>query len=583
MKRQIVIYTLAIVIFQFMIERAYSQNYFEKALSSSAVEQQLNLFFKNILKQYPERDYMELIKATKTNLEQRGLTPEERTDEVYYRELLQALPKIKKTSLKVQVESLRSQQKELKKQTIRALRNEGIKKINGYVEIGSTGKMSSFIRSEIPIQGKIYVLNDEKPNLFSLKDIVTRTGGSFLSYMRMFWPHDFVNLNDYDEIPSDKIPDESIELVTIYIGLHHVSPEKLDSFIKSVHRILKPGGVFIVRDHNATEENQPIVNLAHTTFNAAFGVSQEEENNEIRNFQPLQYWTNAVEKAGLVRKGNLSYRKGDPTQNALMTFVKMDPKRIEDLTDALEIRNAVGKIVNDYHRDGSQSYLTIPEWYLVDTFKEFGKFMEHTPWFNFPFSEYKNGYWKLFESVKGEAKAHSQDPLVYDDYKNMDDQLGYALYALFTQMQMAADSLKFFTGVDKLELPVSISLLVKGSAEEIESIDERIKVEQSFDNGLVLITLPKHLLFTEIIKKMSEYDVRIEEIADQKSIAVAVRHPVGVQLPASSPLKVVTSYQFPTQMEWQETIVSCHVTDLMDIVRMFDDLEGFNLRHIYDY
>ena len=117
---------------QVMVDKAYAQNYFEMALNPDAqIENQLSLFFRNILKQYPEKDYIELIRATKTKLEEKGHTSLQRTDEVYYRELLKALPKLKQTPLKVQVGSLRAQQQELKKQTIRALRHEGIKKIDG--------------------------------------------------------------------------------------------------------------------------------------------------------------------------------------------------------------------------------------------------------------------------------------------------------------------------------------------------------------------------------------------------------------------------------------------------------------------
>ncbi|MBX9702957.1 MAG: class I SAM-dependent methyltransferase, partial [Silvanigrellaceae bacterium] len=118
------------------------------------------------------------------------------------------------------------------------------------------------------------------------------------------------------------IPDSSVDLVTIFIGLHHAPPHKLEPFVKSVFRVMRSGGVLLLRDHNATEEMKPIVNLAHSTFNAGTGVSYHDEITEIRNFQPLSYWISLLENIGFERKGNPILQEGDPTANTLVAFIK---------------------------------------------------------------------------------------------------------------------------------------------------------------------------------------------------------------------------------------------------------------------
>jgi SAM-dependent methyltransferase len=48
----------------------------------------------------------------------------------------------------------------------------------------------------------------------------------------------------------EAIETASLDLVTCHIGLHHMAPEQLRPFLASVHRVLRPGGLFVVRDHD---------------------------------------------------------------------------------------------------------------------------------------------------------------------------------------------------------------------------------------------------------------------------------------------------------------------------------------------
>ncbi|PSW47506.1 GNAT family N-acetyltransferase [Photobacterium kishitanii] len=93
----------------------------------------------------------------------------------------------------------------------------------------------------------------------------------------------------------------SIELVSCHIGLHHCPPQKLDAFIASITRVFKPGGRFILRDHNAQNiPMQTFCALVHTVFNAGLGVNWAENKAELRNFQGLDYWITALAKHNLI-------------------------------------------------------------------------------------------------------------------------------------------------------------------------------------------------------------------------------------------------------------------------------------------
>lgn len=73
-------------------------------------------------------------------------------------------------------------------------------------------------------------------------------------------------------------------MVICVIGLHHVPKEKLDLFIQSIRRVLKPNGVFILRDHNATTADlTSLISVAHTVFNLI--MNHDSLKTELHNIE----------------------------------------------------------------------------------------------------------------------------------------------------------------------------------------------------------------------------------------------------------------------------------------------------------
>ena len=96
----------------------------------------------------------------------------------------------------------------------------------------------------------------------------------------------FVALGDYAAIAKDAVADGSLDLVTCYIGLHHAPLDVLDGFMASVARVIRPGGRFILRDHDVKSPSMAaFVGLAHTVFNAGLGVPWVENERELRHFR----------------------------------------------------------------------------------------------------------------------------------------------------------------------------------------------------------------------------------------------------------------------------------------------------------
>ena len=133
----------------------------------------------------------------------------------------------------------------------------------------------------------------------------------------------FFALNDYDPIPQSIIKDESLDLVTCYIGLHHCPREKLSAYIRSIHGVLRPSGRFILRDHDAgTDQMRKFCSLVHTVFNAGLGVNWEQDREELRLFEGADFWVNEVTKIGFSDSNQRLLQANDPSLNTLMCFVK---------------------------------------------------------------------------------------------------------------------------------------------------------------------------------------------------------------------------------------------------------------------
>lgn len=235
------------------------------------------------------------------------------TEEDIYRHLQRELPRIKPrlAELRFALPALKKQKAEMLRQTLELLRER--KRIDGYIEIGTTGRYASVLRRAVKIGGPLVLAHGVAPTM-SAADIVER--GRLRRLGR------FVDIGDHEPLPAS-LPDASFDVVSCYIGLHHCEPGKLDAFVTSIARVLRAGGIFILRDHDVRDERmRALVALAHTVFNAGLGEKWETNAAERRHFAPVAHWVEVLAHAGLRDSGARLAQRLDPTDNLLMAFVK---------------------------------------------------------------------------------------------------------------------------------------------------------------------------------------------------------------------------------------------------------------------
>lgn len=265
-------------------------------------------FLRTVYRIYPEDRLHHLIaEATRAHASDGA------DDERVYRTLVRELPSIASPldPIRYGLPALAIQKQEMARQTLELLGDR--RTIDGYLEIGSTGRYASALAGEVTFTGTRYFVSDQAPTN-APPDIADRGG------LRQLGP--FFPLGDYEPLPSS-IPDGSLDLVTCFIGLHHAPRERLDDFVASIRRVLRDGGLFILRDHDVrTPQMDDFVAAVHTVFNAGLLEPWETNAAELRFFWSVQDAVAYLEGQGFSDKGARLRQAHDPTDNILMAFTK---------------------------------------------------------------------------------------------------------------------------------------------------------------------------------------------------------------------------------------------------------------------
>lgn len=281
---------------------------FKAVFSSTKWSNDFYRFLQVIFHLYPEDKFHQLLLKIAN-------ASEFSTDEAIYKEVQSNLSSIKPflSELTYALPALKKQKKEMANQVLKLLGTDT--KINGYLEIGSTGRYISELKNHIRLAGKIYLTNDISPNN-SIGDIFER---GQISKLGTFFP-----LDNYIPINNSLIPDSSLDVVTCHIGLHHCTPDKLPGYLQSIHRVLRNGGKFIIRDHDVKDpEMATFVSVVHSVFNLGLNVSWETDKMEYKSFKSIENWSKIITEYGFTDTGARLLQDNDPSDNTLCSFIKL--------------------------------------------------------------------------------------------------------------------------------------------------------------------------------------------------------------------------------------------------------------------
>jgi SAM-dependent methyltransferase len=216
------------------------------------------------------------------------------------------------STLRYALPALARQKSEMARQTAELV--GGRVKAARYVEIGTPGRYVNALREHLPLGDEVYLVHTSEPSM-SPEDIAER---GQLSRVGSYAP-----LADYAPLAA-LIPRGKVDLITNYIGLHHAPRERLEPFVASIHEALRPGGLFVLRDHDVTDgHDDTLVALAHDVFNAGLGFPWSYNAAELRFFQSTAVTEAYLEARGFRRFGPRLAQAGDPTGNLLIAFERV--------------------------------------------------------------------------------------------------------------------------------------------------------------------------------------------------------------------------------------------------------------------
>jgi len=222
------------------------------------------------------------------------------------------------------VKQLSEQKKELVREIVSVMSRLGrFGKIHTMCSIGDHGKLVVPLRTAMKIKGHVWVVHDKEGGNSDIAAILER-GSQDPGLIGEFVPINYEHIRK-DGREFAAIPDGVVDLVTMNQGLHHLEPTQVKDFLVSVHRILRPGGIFITREHDLDDNRElmPMLDCAHMIFNALTGTSAASERNEIRGFRSALEWRLLIESCGFRDSMIYEMQKDDPTKDIMFCFIKV--------------------------------------------------------------------------------------------------------------------------------------------------------------------------------------------------------------------------------------------------------------------
>ncbi len=553
------------------------KNSYQAIFNSPILEYSFKEFLKNIFYLMPAIEMFDLVKSIMQS------NPNSSDIEVFMQvqKYMMNLSLSRKVIQKFRMmQILQDQRKDFVQQFKNIISEIGSRKFNGIVSIGDAGRNIIHMKKELGITGDVYIVHDKQ----SIMDIIERNS------VKSVGKNVPINYNIDTKI---NIADNSADIVTCFMGLHHFPVENLADIVNSIHKILRSDGLFVIREHDAEHDLIPLLNVAHNIFNAVTGETLENEQYEIRQFRTVNEWIRIIENMGFEHVGVYDMQTNDPTKDFMLCFKKILSGKDKAVVSTTKF---ITENLSEYHRSLDQTYSTLTEWFLVDIAQKFGKFLETTPYYSFPYWRTIFLFWnlwykeaKIIRQKSGICKAY------FSEYTIGSIVQGGTVTMLFSLMSILSFVPRLIYTSDNNLAATKVGLMVihdnDFNDDDFMDMDNRIEVlkKEKYDQTriLSLIRIPRYLDFTKIVIDLAHRGIDFHEICGQKEIQVKINvckrnFDMINQFSNYSGCKVLFKYRILDQDLYDEVALSVKISSLSRFINFCAD-NFIAITHIYDY
>ena len=91
--------------------------------------------------------------------------------------------------------------------------------------------------------------------------------------------------------------------------LHHIPEENLSSILAEINRVMKPGGVLILREHDVKDNDQvDLLNVMHSFYDYVWTNKPIEKKDQWdTNYKDNIEWTNLLKNNKFILRDALNY------------------------------------------------------------------------------------------------------------------------------------------------------------------------------------------------------------------------------------------------------------------------------------
>lgn len=113
--------------------------------------------------------------------------------------------------------------------------------------------------------------------------------------------------------------DNTFTFITSFMTLHHISD--VENTISEIARCLKPGGIFLIREHNASNDiSKMLCDIEHLAYD-----TKENRSHTLTDPKNTMYYRSRCEWTKLMKEYNLEYVTGDYDYSATETISPTKP------------------------------------------------------------------------------------------------------------------------------------------------------------------------------------------------------------------------------------------------------------------